>query len=81
MPKKESPNMPEVNRDEWNIEQLDQESTNEQSDEILRKTLRGNEEKGNPDDRDIIGSADRNETPQGREETKNDIRSKANTNG
>jgi hypothetical protein len=81
MQKKESSNMPEVNRDEWNVEKLQEEGSNEQSDEMLRKTLRGDEEKGNPDDRDIVGSANRNETPQGREEAKNDTRSKANNNG
>lgn len=81
MRKKESQNMPDVNREEWNVEQLHEGGVNELSDEMLRRTLRGDEEKGNPDDRDIVGSADSNETPQGREEAKNDTRSKANTNG
>jgi hypothetical protein len=81
MRKKESQNMPDVNREEWNVEQLHEEGVNELSDEMLRKTLRADEEKGDPDDRDIVGSVDSNETPQGREEAKNDTRSKANTNG
>lgn len=71
MKEDENSDMPNVEREGWNIEKLDQESVNEQSDDILRKTLRGNEDKGNPDKRDIVGSALSNETPQGREEGKN----------
>lgn len=81
MQKKENQNIPDVNREEWNVEQLYEEGTNEMSDEMLRRTLRGNEEDGNPDERDIVGNVDSNETPQGREEAKNDKRSKANING
>ena len=73
--------MPDAVRGEWSVRELAEESTNELPDETLRKTLRGNEKKGNPDDRDIVGNVDSNETPQGREEAKNDTRSKANDNG
>lgn len=62
----------DVNRENWNAEQLIEESTNRSSDETLRNVLRGDETKGNPDDRDIVGSVDSQETPQGREEAKKD---------
>ena len=48
---------------------------------IQRQTLRGDETKGNPDNRDHAGSADSKDTPQGREESKNDSQNKANLNG
>ena len=81
MRKKESSNVPDVNRDEWNVKELSEQSTNEMADETLRRTLRGDAEKGNPNDRDIVGAVNSNETQQGREEAKNDTRSKANRNG
>jgi hypothetical protein len=81
MQKKESPNIPDVNRDEWNVEELHEQGLYDMSDETLRRTLRGNEEVGNPDDRDIVGNVDPNETPQGRREAKNDVKGKANKNG
>jgi hypothetical protein len=73
--------MPNAERDGWNVNDLAQQSTNELPDETLRKTLRGNENKGEPDDRDIVGNVDSKETPQGKEEAKNDARGKANRNG
>ena len=60
---------------------MHEESSNELPDDTLRKTLRGNEDHGDADERDIVGNVDSSETPQGREEAKNDTRSKANTNG
>ena len=82
MQKKENQNIPNVKREEWEVGKLHRESSNELPDETLRKTLRGDEEKGgDPDDRDVVGNVDSNETPQGREEAKNDTRSKANRNG
>jgi len=81
MQKQDEEKMPNVSQEDWNTKQLHRESANEQSDETLQKVLRGDETKGNPDERDIAGSADSNETPQGREEAKNDNGNKANTNG
>lgn len=57
-------------REEWNAEKISEESTNLSPDEIQRQVLRGDETEGNADDRDIVGGADSNETPQGRERTK-----------
>jgi hypothetical protein len=81
MQRKYKDDMPGVKREEWDIEKLSEESMNELPDETLRKSLRGDEEKGNPDNRDMVGNVSSNETPQGREEAKNDTRSKANRNG
>lgn len=81
MQKKENNNIPDVNREDWKVDELHQESSNEMPDETLRKTLRGDEESGDPNDRDAVGNIDSNETPQGREEAKNDTKDKANTNG
>lgn len=81
MRKKESPNIPEVNRDEWNVQDLHEQGTYDMSDEMLRRTLRGNEDEGDPDERDVAGVVDTNETWQGREEAKNDVKGKANKNG
>jgi hypothetical protein len=73
--------MPDAERGKWNVQDLAVESVNEMPDETLRKTLRGNENKGDPDSRDVAGTVDTNETPQGREEAKNDTMGKANRNG
>ena len=62
--------MPKINRQGWDAEKLADESTNQPSDEMMRQILRGDEADGNADDRDIAGSANSNETPQGREKNK-----------
>lgn len=50
-------------------------------DQIFRQTRRGDESKGDPDDRDFAGAVDYEDTPHGREETKHEIESgSANTN-
>ena len=55
------------------VEELVEESANQPADETLRQVLRGDESKGDADERDIVGSADGGETPQGREEAKKDV--------
>jgi len=67
--------------DKPTIAEIGEEASNRQPDEILREVLRGDETKGDPDSRDIVGAARREDTPQGREEAKNDTTEKANTNG
>ncbi|MCY7374392.1 MAG: hypothetical protein LH472_00255 [Pyrinomonadaceae bacterium] len=64
--------VPNVNQEGWNIAQVAEESTNKPSDEMVREVLRGDESKGDADERDVVGSVDSNETPQGREEAKKD---------
>ncbi len=71
----------EGKRQGWEIQNLSDEASQKDEDEIQRQTLRGDESKGNPDDRDHAGSAEKRETPQGREEAKNDTKGKANRNG
>ena len=71
----------EENREGWNIKKMGEEASQKDDDEIQRQTLRGDETKGNPDNRDNAGGVQSDETPQGREETKNDVAGKANVNG
>lgn len=61
---------PDVERQDWDAEKVSQESSNKPSDEIVREMLRGDETKGNPDNRDVAGGVESAETPHGREETK-----------
>ncbi len=61
---------PDVEKQDWDVEQLAEESTNKPSDEIVREMKRGDETKGDADDRDVVGGVDSEDTPHGREETK-----------
>jgi hypothetical protein len=70
-----------MRKENWNTEKLGDEASQKDEDEIQRQTLRGDETKGNPDNRDHAGSVETDETPQGREESKNDAPGKANANG
>lgn len=81
MQKKENSNVPNVERQGWKVKKLNEESSNQMPDDTLQRILRGNESKGNPNERDIVGKVDFNETPRGREEAKTDKRGKANRNG
>jgi hypothetical protein len=75
----------EGNPQGWNAEDIADniagEASNKDADEIQRQVLRGDETEGDPNDRDNAGSAHSNETWQGREEAKNDVKGKANANG
>jgi len=68
-------------REGWDVQKLSDEASQQNTDEIQRETLRGDETKGDANDRDIAGNVDPNETWQGREEAKNGKQGKANTNG
>ncbi len=70
-----------TSREGWNIEELAEAASQKDFDEIQRETLRGDETEGDANERDNAGNVDRNETPQGREEAKNDLGDKANANG
>lgn len=63
-------NEPNVERQGWSAEKISEEATNKESDEIHRQIARGDETKGDADERDIAGSPENTETPHGREETK-----------
>ena len=67
--------------DRSEIEDITAEASHGDSDSILRQTLRGDETKGDPDKRDVVGATDFEDTPRGREETKNDTAGAANQNG
>lgn len=71
----------EGSRGGWEADEVAREASQQMEDEIQRQIKRGDETKSDPNVRDIAGSADSNETPQGREEAKNDVKGKANTNG
>lgn len=62
----------DVKRDGWSADKISDEAANKEPDEVTREIARGDEDnKENADDRDIAGSPERDETPHGREETKN----------
>ncbi len=67
---KENEEIKDVERQDWNAEELADQATNMPSDEILREMLRGDETEGNADDRDVVGGVESNDTPHGRKETK-----------
>lgn len=62
---------PDVERQGWDAEEISEESANKLSNDIVRQMRRGDESKGNSDDRDIVGGVESADTPRGREETKN----------
>lgn len=65
----------------WKIDKLAEESSQISGDEIQRQVLRGDETKGDADERDHAGRTQSKDTPQGREEAKPDHKGAANTNG
>lgn len=71
MQEKNRKNVSDVQRQGWSIEEINEQSTNKPSDEMTREILRGDETKGDPDERDQVGAANAIDTPQGREEAKN----------
>ncbi len=70
MQNEDKENILNVERQGWQSKEIIEEAANQQSDEITREILRGDETEGNPDDRDIAGSVDSEDTPHGREEQK-----------
>jgi len=67
--------------DRTEIKDITDEASHRDSDGVLRQTLRGDESMGDADKRDIAGATDFDDTPHGREETKNDKAGAANQNG
>lgn len=63
------------------IRDITDEASHRDSDGVLRQTLRGDETKGDPDDRDVAGGPEFENTPHGREESKQDKAGAANQNG
>lgn len=72
----------EAKRDEGvDVDDVSDEASLKDEDEIRRQFARGDETKGDPDKRDAAGAPDFEDTPHGREETKNDKKGAANQNG
>lgn len=71
----------EGQRDEWDVKELSDEASQIDENEIQRQLRRGDESTGDADERDVAGRSESKDTPQGREEAKNDIKNKANVNG
>jgi hypothetical protein len=63
------------------IKDITDEASHRDADGVLRQTLRGDETKGDPNERDVAGSTKFEDTPHGREETKKDKSGAANQNG
>jgi len=70
-----------VKREGWDSEEISDQASQQDEDEVRRRFIRGDETKGEPDERDAAGSVNSDITPQGREEAKNDQRGAANKNG
>lgn len=69
--KENSAGFPNVERGEWNAEDIADESVNQMPDESLRQILRGDEtDKNDADASDLVGGSATIDTPQGREEAK-----------
>ena len=72
MENKDGEKIPNVKRDGYSAEEISEEAANKEPDEVTREMNRGGEDdKSEADDRDVAGSPDSDETPHGREETKN----------
>ncbi len=67
--------------DKAEIKDITDEASHRDADGALRQTLRGDETKGDADERDVVGATASEDTPHGREETKNDKVGAANQNG
>ena len=70
MQEQDDENNSNTKRQGWDAEKISEEATNQEPDEIVRQIKRGDESKGDADERDIVGSPETDETPHGREETK-----------
>ena len=55
----------------WNADELAEQASQQDEDAIQRQLKRGDETKGNADERDDAGTVDKDDTAQGREETEN----------
>lgn len=76
MQKEDTERIPNIERQGWSAEELAEEASVSQTDEIVRRVLRGDETDGDPNDRDIVGRVESNETPHGRKEVKHNTGSK-----
>ncbi|MBA3334731.1 MAG: hypothetical protein H0T08_03890 [Acidobacteria bacterium] len=61
----------DVQRQGWSIEQLNEQSVNKPSDEMMRKVLRSDKTMENANERDMVGDVKTIDILQEREEAKN----------
>jgi len=61
-------------------EEIAEQASKPDHDQIFRQPLRGDETKGDPDDRDVAGAVDHEDTPHGREERKHQVEKEAENN-
>ncbi len=61
-------------RQGWNADELAEQASQQDEDEIKRQMKRGDETEGDADERDDAGTVDKNQTAQGREEVKTKIK-------
>lgn len=61
-------------RQGWSADKLSDEASQIDEDHIQRQILRGDETKGNPDERDVAGAVEKAETPEGRKEKEVEIK-------
>lgn len=62
------------------VDEIIDEASRPDVDGVQRQMLRGDETKGDPDDRDVAGALDLEETPHGGEERKTQIKKETNHN-
>ncbi len=61
-------------------EEIADQASKPDHDQIYRQPLRGDESKGDPDDRDVAGATDYEDTPHGNEERKHQVEKEADRN-
>ena len=61
-------------------EEIADQASKPDHDQIHRQPLRGDETKGDPDERDVAGAVDHEDTPHGREERKHQVETEAEDN-
>lgn len=61
-------------------EEIAEQASQPDEDQIFRQPRRGDESKGDPDDRDVAGALDHEDTPHGREERKHEVEREADGN-
>lgn len=59
MVEKNNRKMKNIEREGWNADELAEEATNEDSEDIMRKMLRGDESEGDADERDVANTPKR----------------------
>ncbi len=72
MKKQNEDKVPHIKKEGWKAEELAEEATNKEDDEIVRQMLRGDESKGDADERDVAPALDSNKSPNGSKEKNSD---------